>query len=166
MSSNAARAATAPKRRRRPESPAMKKERSFDWCEGAALALPGFTAFGPEWPWRGGESAPPFRHLARRSGRIPAEPYPPARCCQYRPAGADRAPRICQSDLPEPPPARYNYPCPAKLPLAAFEVTLIGRFSSDPRGALVRFSWVSTLPANVTTWFLTVGLVPLRETRV
>ena len=134
MSSNAARAASAPKPRRRPERPAMNKERSFDRYEGAALVLPGFTAFGPEWPWRGGESAPPFRHLARRSGRIPAEPYPPARCCQYRPAGADRAPRICQSDLPEPTPARYNYPCPAKLPLAAFEVTLIGRFSSDPRG--------------------------------
>ena len=135
MSSNAARAASAPKPRRRPERPAMNKGRSFDRYEGAALVLPGFTAFGPEWPWRGGKSAPPFRHLARRSGRIPAEPYPPARCCQYRPAEADHAQRISQSDLPEPTPARYNYPCPAKLPLAAFEVTLIGRFSSDPRGS-------------------------------
>jgi hypothetical protein len=113
----------------------MKKERSSDRCEGPALALPGFTAFGPEWPSRGGGSAPPFRHLARRSGRIPAEPYPPARCCQYRPAEADYTHPISQSDLPETTPARYNYRCPATLSLAAFEVTLIGRFSGAPRGS-------------------------------
>ncbi|MBE0659341.1 MAG: ATP-binding protein [Bryobacteraceae bacterium] len=47
LKSNVARAATALKPRRRPEPPAMQKERIADRCEGGALALPGFTAFGP-----------------------------------------------------------------------------------------------------------------------
>ena len=29
-------------------------------------------------------TAPPFRPLGRRSGRIPALPYPPPRCVQYK----------------------------------------------------------------------------------
>ena len=29
-------------------------------------------------------TAPPFRPLGRRSGRIPASPYPPPRCVQYK----------------------------------------------------------------------------------
>jgi hypothetical protein len=41
----------------------------------------GFTAFPPEWLFFFGaaSAAPPFRPLGRRSGRIPAEPYPPPR---------------------------------------------------------------------------------------
>jgi hypothetical protein len=44
----------------------------------------GFSAFWPEWTsFRGGLCCPtPFRRLARRSGRIPALPYPPAKCVQ------------------------------------------------------------------------------------
>jgi len=42
--------------------------------------------------------------------------------------------KICQKDLPAPPLARYNNLCPAIRPLAAFEVSLIGRFSGVPRG--------------------------------
>jgi len=45
----------------------------------------GFIALGPEWPWRDGGAAPSFRPLGRRSGRFPAVPYPPPRCCQYNP---------------------------------------------------------------------------------
>ena len=39
----------------------------------------GFTAFPPEWLFSLGRLPPPFRPLGRRSGRIPAEPYPPPR---------------------------------------------------------------------------------------
>ena len=54
---------------------------------GAAPNPPGFTAFGPEWTNgktpRGERGRPrrprPFRPLSRRSGRIPALPYPPLR---------------------------------------------------------------------------------------
>lgn len=40
-------------------------------------------------------AAPPFRSLGRRSGRIPAEPYPPPRCCQYKSASAKVTKKIC-----------------------------------------------------------------------
>ncbi len=57
------------------------------YCEGAALALPGFIALRPECcalVSKGRvDSPPPFRLLRRRSGRIPALPYPPRRCVQY-----------------------------------------------------------------------------------
>ena len=42
----------------------------------------GFIAFAPEWlfGWRSGYCrSEPFRPLGRRSGRIPALPYPPPR---------------------------------------------------------------------------------------
>ena len=56
------------------------KERGFVVCEGAALALPGFTAFAPEWQRSGPACAgPAIPALGRRSGRIPALPYPPPR---------------------------------------------------------------------------------------
>ena len=50
---------------------------------GSAPATPGFIAFGPEWPPAGQPSLPrPFRLPSRRSGRIPALPYPPLGCFQ------------------------------------------------------------------------------------
>jgi len=57
-----------------------KRLSSIVGCEGSALALPGFTAFAPEWH-RTGAALPPqsFRPLSRRSGSIPGEPYPPLR---------------------------------------------------------------------------------------
>src|SRR5882672_398148 len=72
----------------------------------------------------------PFRHLGRRSGRIPAEPYPPPRSDQYRPDSI----KTVRIYLPARPPVRYNNCCPASPPLAGFEVSLIGRFSGVPRG--------------------------------
>ena len=49
---------------------------------GDAVPKPlGFTALPPEWLFSLGRLAPPrpFRPLGRRSGRIPALPYPPPR---------------------------------------------------------------------------------------
>src|SRR6476620_7094518 len=37
-------------------------------------------------------------------------------------------------------PAEYNWICPAYRPLAGFEVSLVGRFSSVPRGLMHRFA--------------------------
>jgi hypothetical protein len=50
-------------------------------CERASTLLTSNRAVGE------GRLAPPtpFRSLGRRSGRIPAEPYPPPWCCQIRP---------------------------------------------------------------------------------
>ena len=50
---------------------------------GSAPATPGFNAVAPEWLFKGRLSPPPpFRPPSRRSGRIPALPYPPLRCFQ------------------------------------------------------------------------------------
>jgi hypothetical protein len=51
----------------------------------------GFIAFPPEWLFLFGATgaAPPFRPLGRRSGRIPALPYPPPRCDQYKSGRAE-----------------------------------------------------------------------------
>ena len=50
---------------------------------GSAPATLGFNAFGPEWLYCGRPSSPrPFRLPSRRSGRIPALPYPPLGCSQ------------------------------------------------------------------------------------
>jgi hypothetical protein len=51
---------------------------------GSAPATLGFNAVGPEWLGKYGaaDAALPFRLLSRRSGRIPALPYPPLRCYQ------------------------------------------------------------------------------------
>ncbi len=59
---------------------------------GLALALPGFNALQPEW--LGDGAGRPRRHaipaLGRRSGRIPADPYPPPRRSQYKPDARSR----------------------------------------------------------------------------
>jgi hypothetical protein len=49
--------------------------------DGDSVPKPlGFIAFGPESPLKqGGFRRPAFRPLVRRSGRIPAFPYPPSR---------------------------------------------------------------------------------------
>jgi transposase InsO family protein len=55
------------------------------FSDGDSVPMPlRFSAFQPEWSrFRGGSRRPaPFRRLARRSGRIPALPYPPAKCVQ------------------------------------------------------------------------------------
>ena len=50
---------------------------------GSAPATLGFNAFAPEWIFTGRLTPPrPFRPLSRRSGRIPALPYPPLRYFQ------------------------------------------------------------------------------------
>ena len=51
---------------------------------GSAPATPGFNAVAPEWLFTTGRRLPPlsFRPLSRRSGRIPALPYPPLRYFQ------------------------------------------------------------------------------------
>ena len=59
-----------------------KQGNGFAQCEGAALALPGFIAFVPEWLRSGAaRAAHAIPAPGRRSGRIPAEPYLPPRCC-------------------------------------------------------------------------------------
>jgi hypothetical protein len=59
-------------------------ETSFLLNGDSAPKPPGFIAFGPECTERGSGLHRPasFRHLMRRSGRIPAEPYPPPRRIQ------------------------------------------------------------------------------------
>jgi hypothetical protein len=50
----------------------MRKEISID-CEGAALALPGFNAFAPEWLcFRGGFAAPAFPAAESALGSLPS----------------------------------------------------------------------------------------------
>ena len=69
---------------------------------GDAVPKPlGFIAFAPEWHLkRGGLTPPrPFRPLGRRSGRIPALPYPPPRCRQYKPRRADSRKNVCRNRL-------------------------------------------------------------------
>jgi hypothetical protein len=69
-------------------SPEAKSNRKRAFSVGDAVPKPlGFTAFPPEWLVCLGRLAPPrhvacvtaFRPLGRRSGRIPALPYPPPR---------------------------------------------------------------------------------------
>jgi hypothetical protein len=55
------------------------KEGSFFTCEGAALALPGFNALRQNGGCGATLAARAIPALGRRSGRIPAEPYPPPR---------------------------------------------------------------------------------------
>jgi len=54
--------------------------------DGDSVPKPlGFTAFAPEWQLgsrSGSRRSEPFRPLSRRSGRIPALPYPPLRSFQ------------------------------------------------------------------------------------
>ena len=59
-------------------------ETSFLLDGDSAPRPPGFIAFGPECAGRGSGLHRPtsFRRLTRRSGRIPAEPYPPLRRTQ------------------------------------------------------------------------------------
>jgi len=61
--------------------PGAKPNRKKAFLLGDAVPKPlGFTAFPPEWLCLGAAgAAPPFRPLGRRSGRIPALPYPPPR---------------------------------------------------------------------------------------
>jgi hypothetical protein len=52
---------------------------------GPALALPGFIAFAPEWSTAWAACArPAFRPLSRRSGRVPALPYPRSGNCNLK----------------------------------------------------------------------------------
>ena len=57
---------------------------SFRAPDGDSVpATLGFNAVAPEWLWVGAAQPPrPSRPLSRRSGRIPALPYPPLRCIQ------------------------------------------------------------------------------------
>src|ERR1700689_3214319 len=79
----------------------------------------------------GGRGAPPaIPDLDRRSGRVPALPYPPPKSGQYKPSSG----RIAKKCLPKRPLAGYKYSCPGPVPLAGFEVATYGRFSSGRRG--------------------------------
>jgi hypothetical protein len=46
-------------------------------------------------------AAPPFRLLSRRSGRIPALPYPPPRLGQYKSVAHSRRKNVCPNNLPQ-----------------------------------------------------------------
>src|SRR5713101_8092023 len=80
----------------------------------------------------GGLSRPAIPAASRRSGRIPAEPYPPPRYWQYT--------LVCEKSLQEMASPRYNYPYPGSAPLAGFEVSTYGRFSDVHRGSPSRNS--------------------------
>ena len=86
----------------------------------------------------------------RRSGRIPAEPYPPPRCYQFTLVSI----RIAKKDLPAAVLARYDNTGPALVSLAAFEVSLIGRFCGVPRGyGLARGPLGFNIPTSRLTAF-------------
>src|SRR5947207_12483046 len=81
-------------------------------CEGSALALPGFNAFGPEWMRHAaqGGSSPP-----RDSGARVGAPVASQRCRILRP-GANSIGLFdseAKKKLPDSPPAEYNWICPA-----------------------------------------------------
>ena len=58
-----------------------------------------YLAFAPEWQRSGAACAAlAIPALVRRSGRIPAEPYPPPRCCQYRTGSIRIARTNCRQD--------------------------------------------------------------------
>jgi hypothetical protein len=96
--SNAALAVGAPKLPLQNDERTVRNRAFFD-----ARALPSrsrdLTLFGQHLAI--GAALPPriCRRLGRRSGRIPAEPYPPPRCCQYRPASIKNARTHCRRRL-------------------------------------------------------------------
>jgi hypothetical protein len=114
-----------------------------------ARALPSRTRDLPHSRQNGGGagrlSPPrPFRPLRRRSGRIAAEPYPPLRCCQYRPTPITIARIYCRNELRQGITRlvllRFRWPglkCPS---LAGFQV------SPEERWALQRFE---ALPGHI-----------------
>ena len=57
--------------------------------EGSALAHPGFIAFRQNGCGAGRLAPPAIPALDRRSGRVPALPYPPSRLGQYMLFGPD-----------------------------------------------------------------------------
>src|SRR4051794_127170 len=80
-------------------------------------------------PRRRLSAAHAFRPLGRRSGRIPAEPYPPPRCRQDN-RSLLRFPSFHCRDTR----TWVITTLSCLIPLAGFEVSLIGRFSGVPRG--------------------------------
>src|SRR5208282_1227219 len=77
------------------------------------------------------DAAPSFRPLGRRSGRIPALPYPPPRWGQYKPrCGAREDPGA--KKLAGRIKGRVKTRCPGCAQLAGFEVTLTGGFEVTP----------------------------------
>jgi hypothetical protein len=92
---------------------------------GLRPRAPGIYRFAASILQASGVAARLCQHLSRRSGRIPAEPYPPLRPDQY----TERHPTTNTFFLPAKWPTRYNYPCLELAPLAGFEVIIYGRFS-------------------------------------
>src|SRR6185437_13502247 len=62
------------------------RKQSFLGCEGSALALLGFIAFRQNGCGTGRLVPPAIPDLDRRSGRVPALPYPPSKPRQYKPS--------------------------------------------------------------------------------
>ena len=108
------------------------------------------------------ETAPQSRPLSRRSGRIPALPYPPPRCCQSTASSA-----VPQKKFAKRPLWRYKYSCPEPLlrwpvlrcpRMAGFQVSTEGPQKVNPFQRVPLISCASRLEP----W---VFLVSKSETR-
>src|SRR5262249_44744825 len=73
-------------------------------------------------------AAPPLRPLGRRSGRIPALPYPPPRGGQYKPSCPCKEDSHPPKKLARTITGGVKTSCSGCAQLAGFEVTTTGRF--------------------------------------
>jgi len=79
---------------------------------------------------QGGLRRPTIPDLNRRSGRVPALPYPPPRLREYKPDST-----IYKNCLQKRPSQVINTLVLTSTPLAGFAVSTYGRFSGVHRGA-------------------------------